>query len=160
MAFRKIQTTNLDSLETTFDDPIMVVNRNSGSYTTDIGWLGKTGASSYSGIVKDSDDGKFYVIDSVTLASQSVNDVNPLTLTKGTLEAYEFVGNLTGDVTGNVTGDVTFQTTMVLPKGNTAARPNVPVEGQMWFNTDTKMFEGYDGTNWVQLVPSTFTSTP
>ena len=48
----------------------------------------------------------------------------------------------------------------ILPKGTAAQRPASPVEGMMWFNTTTKMFEGYDGTAWVQLVPSTFQSTP
>ena len=48
----------------------------------------------------------------------------------------------------------------ILPKGTAAQRPASPVEGMMWFNTTTKMFEGYDGTAWVQFVPSTFQSTP
>ena len=50
--------------------------------------------------------------------------------------------------------------THILPKGTAAQRPASPVEGMMWFNTTTKMFEGYDGTAWVQFVPSTFQSTP
>ena len=44
----------------------------------------------------------------------------------------------------------------------TTERNNISLaeEGDMVFNTTTKMFEGYNGTAWVQLVPSTFTSTP
>ena len=34
----------------------------------------------------------------------------------------------------------------MLPKGTAAQRPSTPAEGMMWFNTTTKMFEGYDGT--------------
>jgi len=30
----------------------------------------------------------------------------------------------------------------------------------MYFNTTTKMFEGYNGTVWVQFVPSEFEYTP
>jgi len=50
--------------------------------------------------------------------------------------------------------------TVVLPKGTTAQRPVAPVEAQMFFNTDTKMFEGYDGTSWIQLLPSMLGSYP
>lgn len=48
----------------------------------------------------------------------------------------------------------------ILPKGTAAQRPASPVEGMMWFNTTTKMFEGYDGTNWIQFIPSTYVYTP
>ena len=41
----------------------------------------------------------------------------------------------------------------ILPKGTAAQRPASPVEGMMWFNTTTNMFEGYDGTNWIQFHP-------
>ena len=47
-----------------------------------------------------------------------------------------------------------------LPAGTTAQRPASPVEGQMYFNTETRMFEGWDGLEWQQLVPSQFQSTP
>jgi len=30
----------------------------------------------------------------------------------------------------------------------------------MFFNEGTNMFEGYDGTNWIQFIPSTFVETP
>lgn len=147
MAFRTIQVTNLNSVETTFSDSIMILNK-SGTAGQDVGWLGKTAANSYAGLIKDGDDGKFYVVSNVTLGSPTVNDVNPLNITAGTL-----VANIE-------TESVTVTNTLVLPKGTAAQRPASPVEGQMWFNTTTKMFEGYDGTSWVQLVPSTFTETP
>ena len=64
------------------------------------------------------------------------------------------------DLDGDVTGNVEVTTTFVLPKGAAQQRPASPVEGMMFFNSTTKMFEGYDGTNWVQLIPSTFVETP
>jgi hypothetical protein len=252
VAFRKIQATNLNSVETSFTDSIMVLNK-AGTTGQDVGWLGKTSGSTYSGIIKDGDDGNFYLINNVTLGSQQVNDVNPASITKGhfvvdTITANTYAGltvsisglsdvnsadtpatsdmllydgsqwnyvnyedeintritannnslTLTGlsDVGGTdtaATGDmvlydgsewsyINFETqvttyadsrvqaaftndvaltgTFTLPKGTTAQRPGTPSEGMMYFNTETKMFEGYDGTNWVQLVPSTFTETP
>lgn len=147
MAFRTIQAQNLNSVETSFTDSIMVLNK-AGTPNIDVGWLGKTGTSTYAGLIKDSDDGKFYLVSNVSLGSQTVNDVNPLNITTGTI-----VANLE-------TPSVTVTNTFILPKGTAAQRPASPVSGQMWFNTETSMFEGYDGTNWVQLVPSTFTETP
>ena len=37
-----------------------------------------------------------------------------------------------------------------LPAGNTAARPSA-VAGQIRFNNETNVFEGYNGTAWIQL---------
>lgn len=147
MAFRQIQTTNLDSTAVSFSDPIMVINK-SGTINQDIGWIGKVGTNTYSGLIKDSGDGKFYVIDEVALGSNNVNDVNPVDITIGTI-----VANIE-------TSSVTVTENFVLPKGTALQRPSSPVEGQMWFNTESKMFEGYDGTSWVQLVPSTLQETP
>ena len=84
------------------------------------------------------------------------------------------VGNLDGNVTGNLEGNIINSqgqpvidnsgelspTVFRLPKGLTADRPSPAVAGMMFFNEGTSMFEGYDGTAWVQLVPSTFQSTP
>jgi len=84
------------------------------------------------------------------------------------------IGNLTGNVVGNLEGNIINQagqpvidnsgalspTEFRLPKGLTADRPSSPVAGMMFFNEGTNMFEGYDGTSWVQFVPSTFQSTP
>ena len=94
MSFRKIQTTNLVSAETAFTDPLVVLNKD-GTVPTDIGFLGRTGAASYTGIVKDSQTGEFIVVDSITLTNQTVNDINALdaSLTKGTVS----VGTLKAD---------------------------------------------------------------
>jgi len=40
---------------------------------------------------------------------------------------------------------------MLIPKGTTAQRPAVPVNGEMRYNTDTEQFEGYQGGAWGQL---------
>lgn len=40
---------------------------------------------------------------------------------------------------------------MLIPKGTTAERPLVPVEGEMRYNTTTGQFEGYQGGAWGQL---------
>ena len=52
---------------------------------TDIGILGKIGANTYTGLVRDSAEQKFYLIDSVTLTSATPNDVNPLQISKAVL---------------------------------------------------------------------------
>ena len=137
----------MESTAVSFSDPIMVLNK-AGTANQDVGWLGKTGTSTYSGLVKDSGDGKFYLIDSVTLGGNTVNDVNPLNVATGTI-----VANIE-------TPSVTVTQNFVLPKGTQAQRPTSPESGQLYFNTETSMFEGYDGTSWVQLVPSTFQETP
>ena len=53
--------------------------------------------------------------------------------------------NVNGNATINSTGAIT------VPVGNTAQRPSTPVQGMIRFNTDTKKFEGYDGTTWQDL---------
>jgi hypothetical protein len=40
---------------------------------------------------------------------------------------------------------------MLIPKGTTAQRPVVPVDGEMRYNTTTAQFEGYQGGAWGQL---------
>ena len=63
-------------------------------------------------------------------------------------------------VTSTLQNYANAPTTWVAPKGTEANRPASPVEGQFYFNTDTKIFEGYNGTSWIQLVPSTLLITP
>ena len=84
------------------------------------------------------------------------------------------VGNVTGNVTGNIEGNIInsqgqpvidnsgalYPTIFQLPKGIASERPSPASEGMMFFNTTTKMFEGYNGTAWVQLIPSTYVETP
>ena len=84
------------------------------------------------------------------------------------------VGNVDGNVTGNLEGGIVNSQGQVvidnsgslspdvfrLPKGLTADRPSPATAGMMFFNEGTNMFEGYDGTNWIQFIPSTFVETP
>ena len=39
-----------------------------------------------------------------------------------------------------------------IPSGNTAQRPASPVAGMMRYNTQTNVFEGYNGSNWIALT--------
>jgi hypothetical protein len=57
-----------------------------------------------------------------------------------------------GQLTTSLTNP-TFSGTeyMLIPKGTTAQRPAVPVDGEMRYNTDTNQFEGYQGGAWGQL---------
>jgi hypothetical protein len=36
-------------------------------------------------------------------------------------------------------------------QGTTAARPETPQTGMIWFNTDLQSFEGYDGVEWAPI---------
>jgi hypothetical protein len=58
---------------------------------------------------------------------------------------------ITGDLT--VTGNGSFGGTgyVLIPKGTTAQRPVVPVEGEIRYNTDNSQFEGYSAGAWGQL---------
>lgn len=87
MTFRKIQTTNLVSSDTAFTDPLLVLNKD-GTVTTDVGFLGRTGTNTYTGLVRDSDTNKYILIDSIDVSNQSSNDISATdaSLTKATLE--------------------------------------------------------------------------
>jgi len=155
MAFRKFNIQVSKSEVIDFSDNLMVLGKENSS-PTDIGFLGKIGTNIYTGLVRDAETNEFLLLDQIQLASTTINDVNALdaSIVKGNIT----VGTLTADTL--VTGNVEATSTFMLPKGTAAQRPASPVEGMMWFNTTTKMFEGYDGTNWVQLIPSTFVETP
>lgn len=149
MTFRKIQTTNLVSTDTAFTDPLIVLNKD-GTVSTDVGFLGRSGTNTYTGLIRDSDTSKYYLIDSIDLSNQTTNDISASdsSLSKATL------------VLENVeVEEVVANTSFVLPKGTAANRPSSPVEGQMYFNTETKMFEGYNGTEWKQLIPAEYQET-
>ena len=172
MAFRGIQATNIISNTVGFSDPIFVTNKD-GSTPTDVGFLGKIGPTHYAGLVRDAETNSFLLLDSISLSSSTVNDVNALdgTIIKGdlhvsSLTANTIVGNLQGNIINSQGQPVIdnsgalYPTIFQIPKGIVSERPSPAAEGMMWFNTTTKMFEGYDGTDWVQLVPSTFVETP
>jgi|TARA_R110002074_G_scaffold22542_3_gene68678 hypothetical protein len=150
MGFRGIQSTNIISTDVGLTDPLLILNK-SGTTAVDVGFLGKIGSVTYAGLVKDSATDEFLLINSVELSPNTVNDVNALdsSIVKGNLSA--------GDITAD---EITINTTFVHPKGTAAQRPASPVAGQTWFNTDTSLFEGYDGTGWIQFIPSTYVYIP
>ena len=70
------------------------------------------------------------------------------------------VGTTTGDsvefsqfTTPTFTGDVTMLSTgfVLVPKGTTAQRPSVPVDGEIRYNTDFGSFEGYSSGSWGNI---------
>lgn len=145
MAFRKLNMTMAESAIVDFDDAIMVLGKNNNSASTDIGFLGKLVGNRYVGLVRDGETSTFILIDNYNFSSINDNTVDAENvLTKGQLA----VDGLAVD------------TTFVLPKGPESARPQSPTEGQMWFNTETKQFEGFDGTGWIVLIPSTLGYVP
>ena len=99
MTFRRIQTNNIISTEVGFTDPVIILNKD-GSTPVDIGFLGKIGATTYTGLVKDSDTNQFLLIDSINLDPNSINDISasdlslvPGHLTVGTLIADNIVNS-------------------------------------------------------------------
>ena len=63
------------------------------------------------------------------------------------------IRNISGDMILNPASEtVHFDSTgsIRLPAGTTAERPGTPVVGMVRYNTDTNVFEGYDG-NWIAL---------
>jgi len=110
MAFRGIQSTNIISTEVGFTDPLLILNKD-GSSAVDVGFLGKIGATSYAGLVKDSSTDEFLLINSISLGSTSVNSVDATdlslvkgNLTAGTVTATSFVGD--GSALTNISGIV------------------------------------------------------
>jgi hypothetical protein len=57
------------------------------------------------------------------------------------------------DGTPTFTGNVTFSSTgfVKIPAGTIAERPASPVQGEIRFNTDYGVYEGYYGVTWNQL---------
>ena len=63
------------------------------------------------------------------------------------------VSSVTGDIILDAdSGTVRINSTgaLNLPKGDTLSRPGSPETGMIRYNTDTNLFEGYDG-NWIAL---------
>jgi hypothetical protein len=78
------------------------------------------------------------------------------------LNTHKVVGLVAGSASGEAVEFVQFSNAfvnpvftgtefMLIPKGTTAERPLVPVNGEMRYNTDTNQFEGYQGGAWGQL---------
>jgi len=138
MSFRKINHASVNTINTAFTDSIIITGKDN-TIPVDIGFLGKIGPSTYSGLVRDSATQSFLLIDQYTqVITNNDVDADAASLVKGKLE----VKSLYADES------------IVLPKGTAAQRPLLPEEGQLWFNTETKQFEGYDGTNWIIFLPA------
>lgn len=61
------------------------------------------------------------------------------------------IGNSTTYTPARASFDVQTSDAIIVPVGNTAARPVTPVQGMIRFNTTTNKFEGYDGSTWVDF---------
>jgi len=77
------------------------------------------------------------------------------TLTNKTYSGGALSGTIGGDAT--LSGTITLSSTgaIVLPTGTIAQRPNPPVTGMFRFNIELGIFEGYNGTEWVNLQAAT-----
>ena len=99
MSFRKIQTSNIDTSEAAFSDPILILGKDNVG-ASDIGFLGKIGVNNYAGFVRDAETQTFYVIDGY-IGAESSNQIEAVQITqKGNLT----LGVLTADtiIAGNI----------------------------------------------------------
>ena len=83
---------------------------------------------------------------STTVITGERFDTGNLRLSGNTIESLSGDLNLSSD-SGVV--KITSTGSLQLPKGDTASRP-APATGMIRYNTDTNLFEGYDG-NWIAL---------
>lgn len=67
-------------------------------------------------------------------------------------------GNITLIPTGNNLFTIQTESAMILPSGNTAARPSSPVAGSFRYSTDSSGVEFYDGTTWQTLATAIITN--
>jgi len=78
------------------------------------------------------------------------------------MNGYKIINLAAGTTTGDSVNFTQFTTAfvnpvftgnefMLVPKGTTAERPLVPVDGEMRYNITTGQFEGYQGGAWGQL---------
>jgi hypothetical protein len=82
----------------------------------------------------------------VTTITGDKIETGNLRLSGNTIESLSGDINLDSD-SGTVR--ISSSSALQLPKGNTASRPT-PATGMVRYNTDTNLFEGYDG-NWITL---------
>ena len=144
MAFRKINIQNTVTSEVDITDNIIVLGKDNISPNTDIGFLGRTAANKYSGLVRDGQTNQFYLID--TYNSLANNDVNPNEISElGVLNVSE--------VKASSINAQSF-TRLRAPSGSEVQRPTDPVPGEIFFNTDMNLFEGWDGSDWIAFIPS------
>ena len=101
-------------------------------------------------------DGQTPMTGALDMNSNKIVNLAEGTTTGNAVEYDQFIAaftdtTITGDLT--VTGNGEFGGTgyLLIPKGTTAQRPVVPVDGELRYNTTTGQFEGYQGGAWGQL---------
>jgi hypothetical protein len=95
-------------------------------------------------------DGQTVVTGNLQMNNNKLTGLAVGTTTGDSVEYSQFVGAFVNpSFTGNMT--ITGTGFVLIPKGTTAQRPLVPVDGEMRYNTDTNQFEGYQGGAWGQL---------
>jgi hypothetical protein len=67
---------------------------------------------------------------------------------------YDSANTRIGINTSTPRASIDINTTdgMIPPSGTTAQRPNVPIEGLLRWNTETKTTEQYTGTKWTPIA--------
>lgn len=82
-------TTTLDTNNLVVEDPMIKLAKNNGANTIDIGFYGlyNDGTDKYTGIVRDADDGKFYLFDSLTSEPSTTTTVGSNGFASATLVA-------------------------------------------------------------------------
>jgi hypothetical protein len=105
------------------------------------------------------------VRDDLKISENPTGNITTDSTTINFLNATATTVNAFGDATtiniGDTTGVLTIRNNQVvidsvdslqIPVGNTADRPDTLVTGQIRFNTDILLFEGYNGVAWASLV--------
>jgi hypothetical protein len=70
---------------------------------------------------------------------------------------HDRIGIMTSTIPAGVTLKIATDSSVILPTGNTSARPGTPLQAMFRFNTDTLNYEFYDGSSWKQ-ASSVFTT--
>lgn len=142
----------------------------SASRNVMIGWQNSEYATTSSGFVsigcagnrltnnQGRDYSKSVAIGDSVLYSPNFNPLNKLVLENSPSNTPLLSGDFSTDKIGinvyqaapRVTLDVVGTDGIIVPVGTTAQRPTAAI-GTIRFNTTTSKFEGYDGTNWVDL---------
>jgi hypothetical protein len=92
MSFRKINVTNLDTLTVNLSDSLILMNQSLDS--TDTGFLAYKTATELTGLIRDSQDSHYYLIESYT-GSVDTNNIDPLdaSITLGDLNLQSLTTN-------------------------------------------------------------------
>ena len=93
----------------------------------------------------------------VRIKRSAVSGKVPLTtdLQLGELAVNTYDGKLYTKKDNGSESIVEIGSTSQVPVGTTAERPGTPATGMIRFNTSRGCFEGYNGSNWVNMSPLT-----